>query len=390
MSPFSAIVVGPVTLSGSRMVDPHERVAGRGAQRERVARGRAVAQRTRRCENGGEAAARLAEQWRACATLPRTARIAVATVVRHGTRRPAPHHGDHRRRTAQRRLLRSRARPAARQEDRELRPARRLPPLLRRRARDARRDPDVLRVPRRRAGPPRRRAWPTGSPGASPATARWTSGRSGWATRASRSRAPTDGSVRFADPEGLEHELVVDDVPDAPLARRRRRRPRRARAAGVRRACAPTGRGPPRAPTLLGALGFEGATRSWELAGDERRARYATTTPPGPRRAGRRLDPPRRLVGRRRRRARRASARSRRPRAPGRRRSSTASTSTPSTSASRAACSSSSRRATSASTSTSRCDVARRGAHAAAAARGAPRAARAAPDADHQPAAGAT
>ena len=36
-----------------------------------------------------------------------------------------------------------------------------------------------------------------------------------WAERLGAER--TDGSVRFADPEGLGHELVVNDTPDAPL-----------------------------------------------------------------------------------------------------------------------------------------------------------------------------
>ncbi len=41
-----------------------------------------------------------------------------------------------------------------------------------------------------------------------------------WADRLAREgveAARTEGSLRFADPEGLDHELVVSDVPDAPL-----------------------------------------------------------------------------------------------------------------------------------------------------------------------------
>ena len=41
-----------------------------------------------------------------------------------------------------------------------------------------------------------------------------------WADRLAElevAREVEPGSVRFADPEGLEHELVVEDVPDAPL-----------------------------------------------------------------------------------------------------------------------------------------------------------------------------
>ncbi len=41
-----------------------------------------------------------------------------------------------------------------------------------------------------------------------------------WAERLAElevARTVSEGSVRFADPEGLEHELTVDEVPDAPL-----------------------------------------------------------------------------------------------------------------------------------------------------------------------------
>jgi glyoxalase family protein len=86
--------------------------------------------------------------------------------------------------------------------------------------------------------------------------------------------ARTDDGLLFADPEGLEHELLVADVPDEPLAS--------------------TGAGVPREHALLGfhgvrayrndvghsllheTLGFEG-----ELArGERRQGRYITDAPP--------------------------------------------------------------------------------------------------------------
>jgi glyoxalase family protein len=89
------------------------------------------------------------------------------------------------------------------------------------------------------------------------------------------------GGVRFADPAGLEHELVVDDAPDAPL---------RAVAgdvpvehalrglAGVRAYAADARASAP----LLDALGFApgGADGSWDVAGAERRARWSYDAPP--------------------------------------------------------------------------------------------------------------
>ena len=71
-------------------------------------------------------------------------------------RRDQPHHRDHRRRAAQRRLLHRRARPAPGDQDRQPGRPDRLPPLLRRRGRLSRRGHDLLRVPRRRARPGRR------------------------------------------------------------------------------------------------------------------------------------------------------------------------------------------------------------------------------------------
>jgi glyoxalase family protein len=100
-----------------------------------------------------------------------------------------------------------------------------------------------------------------------------------WSARLADAGVPfarAEDGVRFADPEGLEHELVADAAPDAPL---------RAVAADVPPEHALLGLGGVRAYAadarasgrLLGALGFApgGEDGSWQLAGDERRARWS-------------------------------------------------------------------------------------------------------------------
>ena len=217
-------------------------------------------------------------------------------------------------------------------------------------------DPDLLRVPRAPRPARPATAWSTPSSGAWPPRTRSPSGPRAWPTRTSPPSAPRTARWRFADFEGLRHELLAVAVDDAPLA---------AHAADI--------------PAEHALLGFHGvrayaarpdaSTRA--ARGDRLRAttaaptgrcaapsatrRCATTRrPPQRGRHERRHRPPRRLVGRRRRRARGGPRAGRRRPAPARPRSSTASTSTPSTSASPAACSSSWPAATSASSTTSR------------------------------------
>ena len=103
--------------------------------------------------------------------------------------------------------------PPPRQEDRQLRPARGLPPLLRRRAGRARLDPHLVRVPRRAAGPRRHRRRSTRSSSASPTRPRSTSGSS--ASRARRARG--DGACASPTTTGSQLELVVADLGNAPL-----------------------------------------------------------------------------------------------------------------------------------------------------------------------------
>ena len=83
--------------------------------------------------------------------------------------------------------------------------------------------------------------------------------------------AVTATAVRFADPEGLRHELLAVDVDDAPLVGAMRRGPGRARAAGparrprLRRRPRPAGRCSRRSASSRGRRG-----EAWRLAGERR------------------------------------------------------------------------------------------------------------------------
>jgi len=81
-----------------------------------------------------------------------------------------------------------------------------------------------------------------------------------------------DGALRFDDPEGLEHALLVADVPDAPLRARAQDVPEEHALLGFHglRAYATD---PERSAPLLEALGFAGADGGarWEAAGEQRR-----------------------------------------------------------------------------------------------------------------------
>src|SRR4051794_2710313 len=82
-------------------------------------------------------------------------------------------------------------------------------------------------------------------------------------------------SVRFAHPPGLEHELIVAEVPDAPLTATAPDIPSELALQGFHGVRAYAGR-PDRSARLLTALGFADG----ELAGGERRATYAYDEPP--------------------------------------------------------------------------------------------------------------
>ena len=234
-------------------------------------------------------------------------------------------------------------------------------------------DPHVLRVPGRRARPARRRAWSTGSQWrvASDASIAFWGDRLAREGVAARGR---DGELRFEDPEGLRHALVVADVPDPPLRADCARRPAPTTRCRASTACAPTRARPtPAAPcSRRWASTAPTATAPGALTGEPPPGGAALR--PGTRRrarpAGRGHGPPRRLERRRRRGARRVP-RARR----GRGRASDAHHRPPVLPLrllprARAASSSSWPRATSASTLDEAPDVPRPGAEAPAAARG--------------------
>jgi glyoxalase family protein len=96
-----------------------------------------------------------------------------------------------------------------------------------------------------------------------------------WAERLGESRE--GDSVRFADPERLEHEIVVADVPDGPLIAAAPDIPAEMALRGFHgvRAYASA---PADSAEMLRALGF---SPDGELAGEERRGLYLYDSPPG-------------------------------------------------------------------------------------------------------------
>lgn len=104
-----------------------------------------------------------------------------------------------------------------------------------------------------------------------------------WAERlAAAGIAPErrEGRLRFADPEGLEHELVVAETADEPLVADHPEIPAEVALQGfdgVRAYAA----APEASRTLLAdALGFEPADGSYEVRGGRRRGSYAYDPPP--------------------------------------------------------------------------------------------------------------
>ena len=94
--------------------------------------------------------------------------------------------------------------------------------------------------------------------------------------------AVRDGDrLLFADPEGLAHELRVEDVPDAPLIADAPDVPREHALQGFAGVRAYT-RDPSRSAALLGeTLGFSGGEAgAWEVRGDERGGTFAYDAPP--------------------------------------------------------------------------------------------------------------
>ncbi len=89
--------------------------------------------------------------------------------------------------------------------------------------------------------------------------------------------------LRFKDFEGLEHELAVVDVPDAPLIAEHPEIPAELALQGFDNVRAYSS-DPDRSRGLLeDALGFESRGGSWEARGEERGGVYAFDEPPGSR-----------------------------------------------------------------------------------------------------------
>jgi glyoxalase family protein len=107
-----------------------------------------------------------------------------------------------------------------------------------------------------------------------------------WASRLAAENVAVeraDGTLGFADFEGLRHELVAADVPDAPLAAAAPDIPPEHALLGFHGVRAYASQPPASAP-LLEALGFtaEGGA-AWTLAGEQRRATLRYEQPPAER-----------------------------------------------------------------------------------------------------------
>jgi glyoxalase family protein len=105
-----------------------------------------------------------------------------------------------------------------------------------------------------------------------------------WADRLAQHGVETervDGVLRFSDPEGLEHELRVTDVADAPLIADHPEVPREHALQGfdgVRAYASDPARSEALLRETLGFRGGEGG--AWEVRGDERGGLYAYDAPP--------------------------------------------------------------------------------------------------------------
>ncbi|HEY0319070.1 MAG TPA: VOC family protein [Solirubrobacterales bacterium] len=106
-----------------------------------------------------------------------------------------------------------------------------------------------------------------------------------WAERlaANGIESERDGeSLRFADPEGLEHELLVVSVDDAPLVADHPQIPSELALQGFH-AVRAYGAAPDASSGLLEALEFERADGGWEARGERRGGLYLFDEPPAER-----------------------------------------------------------------------------------------------------------
>jgi glyoxalase family protein len=86
--------------------------------------------------------------------------------------------------------------------------------------------------------------------------------------------------LRFADPEGLDHELLVADVPDAPLVAEHPEIPTELALQGFHAVRAYSA-SPETSTGLLEALEFEPTDAGWEARGESRGGLYIYDPPPG-------------------------------------------------------------------------------------------------------------
>jgi glyoxalase family protein len=89
-----------------------------------------------------------------------------------------------------------------------------------------------------------------------------------------------NGALSFADPEGLEHELLATEVPDQPLIADHPEVPKEVALQGFHAARAYSGNPDASAGLLEGALRFERAGDGWEARGADRGGLWAYDEPP--------------------------------------------------------------------------------------------------------------
>jgi glyoxalase family protein len=86
-------------------------------------------------------------------------------------------------------------------------------------------------------------------------------------------------SLRFSDPEGLDHEMAVVQVPDQPLSAEHPEVPTELALQGFHAVCAYTV-APEESRRLLETLGFESLEEGWEARGEQRGGLYLYDDPP--------------------------------------------------------------------------------------------------------------
>jgi glyoxalase family protein len=107
-----------------------------------------------------------------------------------------------------------------------------------------------------------------------------------WATRLGAEGAETrrdEGSLHFADPEGLDHELRVVAVPDPPLTAEHPEIPAELALQGFDAVRAYASEPELSRALFEQTLGFEPGADGWEVRGEHRGGRYSFDTPPAER-----------------------------------------------------------------------------------------------------------